>query len=630
MSDPIKHECGVAFIRLLKPLEYFTEKYGTPLYGLKKLQLLMAKQINRGQDGAGMGVIKLDPQFGQRYLARKRSNSKNAVADIFDEVNKDLKSLDKSNLNNALYLKEHFPYAGELMLGHLRYGTHGGNSLENLHPFLRQNNWMCRNLVLAGNYNLTNVDELFTQLIELGQQPKEISDNVTMLEKIGHFLDEENERLFKIFKDQGYSNFDITEKIKENLSVETILKNAFKRTDGGYNMVGMIGHGAAFVMRDPNGIRPSFWYANDEMLIVASERPAIATTFNVPYTKINEVTPGCALIINKDGSYNETRILEQKEKRSCSFERIYFSRGNDADIYNERKALGQLLAPTVIEKLENDIDNTVFSYIPNTASTSFYGILEGVNDWLKTRRTEQLMSENGTLTPERIKEILTYRIRHEKILVKDAKMRTFITNDADREDLVGHAYDVTYGIIKPNIDTLVIIDDSIVRGTTLKTSILKILGRLEPKKIIVVSSAPQILYPDCYGIDMSRLKDFVAFRALLELLKDTKQEQKLTEVYELCKLEMQKPVEDMVNQVNQLYNMFTQEQISEKIAEIVTPENFKPKVEIIYQTVENMHKAIPNHSGDWYFTGNFPTQGGVKIANRAFIYFMEKNTARAY
>jgi amidophosphoribosyltransferase len=484
--------------------------------------------------------------------------------------------------------------------------------------------------VLAGNYNLTNVDELFTQLIELGQQPKEISDNVTMLEKIGHFLDEENERLFKIFKDQGYSNFDITEKIKENLSVETILKNAFKRTDGGYNMVGMIGHGAAFVMRDPNGIRPSFWYANDEMLIVASERPAIATTFNVPYTKINEVTPGCALIINKDGSYNETRILEQKEKRSCSFERIYFSRGNDADIYNERKALGQLLAPTVIEKLENDIDNTVFSYIPNTASTSFYGILEGVNDWLKTRRTEQLMSENGTLTPERIKEILTYRIRHEKILVKDAKMRTFITNDADREDLVGHAYDVTYGIIKPNIDTLVIIDDSIVRGTTLKTSILKILGRLEPKKIIVVSSAPQILYPDCYGIDMSRLKDFVAFRALLELLKDTKQEHKLTEVYELCKLEMQKPVEDMVNQVNQLYNMFTQEQISEKIAEIVTPENFKPKVEIIYQTVENMHKAIPNHSGDWYFTGNFPTQGGVKIANRAFIYFMEKNTARAY
>ena len=630
MSDPIKHECGVAFIRLLKPLEYFTEKYGTPLYGLKKLQLLMAKQINRGQDGAGMGVIKLDPQFGQRYIARKRSNSKNAVADIFEEVNKDLKSLDKPNLNNALYLKEHFPYAGELMLGHLRYGTHGGNSLENLHPFLRQNNWMCRNLVLAGNYNLTNVDELFTQLIELGQQPKEISDNVTMLEKIGHFLDEENERLFKIFKDQGYSNFDITEKIKENLSVETILKNAFKRTDGGYNMVGMIGHGAAFVMRDPNGIRPSFWYANDEMLIVASERPAIATTFNVPYTKINEVTPGCALIINKDGSYNETRILEQKEKRSCSFERIYFSRGNDADIYNERKALGQLLAPTVIEKLENDIDNTVFSYIPNTASTSFYGILEGVNDWLKTRRTEQLMSENGTLTPERIKEILTYRIRHEKILVKDAKMRTFITNDADREDLVGHAYDVTYGIIKPNIDTLVIIDDSIVRGTTLKTSILKILGRLEPKKIIVVSSAPQILYPDCYGIDMSRLKDFVAFRALLELLKDTKQEQKLTEVYELCKLEMQKPVEDMVNQVNQLYNMFTQEQISEKIAEIVTPENFKPKVEIIYQTVENMHKAIPNHSGDWYFTGNFPTQGGVKIANRAFIYFMEKNTARAY
>lgn len=630
MSDPIKHECGVAFIRLLKPLEYFTEKYGTPLYGLKKLQLLMAKQINRGQDGAGIGIIKLDPQFGQRYLARKRSNSKNAVADIFDEVNKALKPLDKANLNNGLYLKEHFPYAGELMLGHLRYGTHGGNSLENLHPFLRQNNWMCRNLVLAGNYNLTNVDELFSQLIELGQQPKEISDNVTMLEKIGHFLDEENERLFRIFKEQGFNNFDITEKIKENLSVENILKNAFKRTDGGYNMVGMIGHGAAFVMRDPNGIRPSFWYANDEMLVVASERPAIATTFNVPYQKINEVTPGCALIINKDGSYNETRILEQKERKSCSFERIYFSRGNDADIYNERKTLGKLLAPKVIEKLNNDIENTVFSYIPNTAATSFYGMVDGVNDWLKIRRAEQLMEEKDTLTSERIKEILTYRIRREKILVKDAKMRTFITNDNDREDLVGHAYDVTYGVIEPNKDTLVIIDDSIVRGTTLKTSILKILGRLEPKRIIVVSSAPQILYPDCYGIDMSRLKDFVAFRALLELLKDTNQEHKLQEVYELCKIEMQKPVEDMVNQVNQLYNLFTPDQISDKIAQIVTPENFKPKVDIIFQSVENLHQACPDHSGDWYFTGNFPTQGGVKIANRAFIYFMEKNTARAY
>ena len=630
MSDPITHECGVAFIRLLKPLEYFTEKYGTPLYGLKKLQLLMAKQINRGQDGAGMGIIKLDPQFGQRYIARKRSNSKNAVADIFDEVNKTLKTLDKSNLNNALYLKEHFPYAGELMLGHLRYGTHGGNSLENLHPFLRQNNWMCRNLVMAGNYNLTNVDELFTQLIELGQQPKEISDNVTMLEKIGHFLDEENERLFKIYKKENLSNFDITEKIKENLNVENILKNAFKRTDGGYNMVGMIGHGDAFVIRDPNGIRPSFWYANDEMLIVASERPAIATTFNIPYDTIKEVTPGCALIIKKDGSYKETRILEQKEKLSCSFERIYFSRGNDADIYKERKMLGEMLAPTVINSLNDDIENAVFSYIPNTAATSFYGMIDGVNAWLKNRRAEVLMTEKDTLTSDRIKEILNYRIRREKILVKDAKMRTFITNDADREDLVGHAYDVTYGVIRPGQDTLVIIDDSIVRGTTLKTSILKILGRLEPKKIIVVSSAPQILYPDCYGIDMSRLKDFVAFRALIELLRDNHLEHKLTETYALCQAEMHKPVEEMVNQVNTLYNLFTQEQLSKKIAQIVTPENFKPEVEIIFQTVDNLHLACPNHRGDWYFTGNFPTQGGVKIANRAFIYFMEKNNARAY
>jgi amidophosphoribosyltransferase len=630
MSDAIKHECGVAFIRLLKPLEYFNEKYGTPFYGLKKLQLLMAKQINRGQDGAGIGVIKLDPQFGQRYIARKRSNSKNPVADIFEDVNASLAELDQDNLKNGLYLKEHFPYAGELLLGHLRYGTHGGNSLENLHPFLRQNNWMCRNLVLAGNYNLTNVDELFTQLIELGQQPKEISDNVTMLEKIGHFLDEENERLFKIYKQEGYSNFEITEKIKDNLSVENILRNAFKRTDGGYNMVGMIGHGASFIVRDPNGIRPSFWYANDELLVVASERPAIMTAFNIPYSEIKEVTPGCALIINKDGSYKESRILDPKPLKACSFERIYFSRGNDADIYRERKNLGKLLAPKVLEKLNYNIENTVFAYIPNTAATSFYGMIDGVNDWLKIHRSEVLMAEKDNLTQERIQEILTYRIRREKILVKDAKMRTFITNDTDREDIVGHAYDVTYGIIEPNQDTLVIIDDSIVRGTTLKTSILKILGRLKPKKIIVVSSAPQILFPDCYGIDMSRLKDFVAFRALLGLLKDNKLEHKLNETYELCKIEMHKPSEEMVNRVIDLYKLFTTEQISKKIAEIVTPENFEPEVEIIFQTVEDLHIACPDNTGDWYFTGDFPTPGGNKITNRAFIYFMEKNNARAY
>jgi amidophosphoribosyltransferase len=630
MSDAIKHECGVAFIRLLKPLEYFNEKYGTPFYGLKKLQLLMAKQINRGQDGAGIGVIKLDPQFGQRYIARKRSNSKNPVADIFEDVNLSLAELDQDNLKNGLYLKEHFPYAGELLLGHLRYGTHGGNSLENLHPFLRQNNWMCRNLVLAGNYNLTNVDELFTQLIELGQQPKEISDNVTMLEKIGHFLDEENERLFKIYKQEGYSNFEITEKIKDNLSVENILRNAFKRTDGGYNMVGMIGHGASFIVRDPNGIRPSFWYANDELLVVASERPAIMTAFNIPYKDIKEVTPGCALIINKDGSYKETRILDPKPLKACSFERIYFSRGNDADIYSERKTLGKLLAPKVLEKLNYNIENTVFAYIPNTAATSFYGMIDGINDWLKIHRSEVLMAEKDSLTPERIQEILTYRIRREKILVKDAKMRTFITNDTDREDIVGHAYDVTYGIIEPNQDTLVIIDDSIVRGTTLKTSILKILGRLKPKKIIVVSSAPQILFPDCYGIDMSRLKDFVAFRALLALLKDNNLEHKLNETYELCKIEMHKPSEEMINRVVDLYKLFTTEQISKKIAEIVTPENFEPEVEIIFQTVEDLHIACPDNTGDWYFTGDFPTPGGNKITNRAFIYFMEKNNARAY
>ena len=509
MSDAIKHECGVAFIRLLKPLEYFNEKYGTPFYGLKKLQLLMAKQINRGQDGAGIGVIKLDPQFGQRYIARKRSNSKNPVADIFEDVNASLAELDQDNLKNGLYLKEHFPYAGELLLGHLRYGTHGGNSLENLHPFLRQNNWMCRNLVLAGNYNLTNVDELFTQLIELGQQPKEISDNVTMLEKIGHFLDEENERLFKIYKQEGYSNFEITEKIKDNLSVENILRNAFKRTDGGYNMVGMIGHGASFIVRDPNGIRPSFWYANDELLVVASERPAIMTAFNIPYSEIKEVTPGCALIINKDGSYKESRILDPKPLKACSFERIYFSRGNDADIYKERKNLGKLLAPRVLEKLNYNIENTVFAYIPNTAATSFYGMIDGVNDWLKIHRSEVLMAEKDNLTEERIQEILTYRIRREKILVKDAKMRTFITNDTDREDIVGHAYDVTYGIIEPNQDTLVIIDDSIVRGNT-QRAIVKMLRESGATEVHVRISSPPVQWPCFYGIDFATRAELIA------------------------------------------------------------------------------------------------------------------------
>ncbi|MBC7426384.1 MAG: amidophosphoribosyltransferase [Bacteroidia bacterium] len=630
MSDSIKHECGIAFIRLLKPLDYYQQKYGSPLYGLKKLQLLMAKQINRGQDGAGIGVIKLDPQFGNRYIARKRSNSTNPVNDIFDGVNASLKELDKTKINNSYYLKESYPYAGELMLGHLRYGTHGGNSIENLHPFLRQNNWMCRNLVIAGNYNLTNVDELFEQLIELGQQPKQISDNVTMLEKIGHFLDEENERIFRKYKKEGLSNYDITEKIKEDLSVENILKNAFKRVDGGFAMVGMIGHGAAFVIRDPNGIRPAYYYQDEDILVVASERPAIATTFNAPYAQIKEITPGSALIINKDGSIAEKEIMKRREQKSCSFERIYFSRGNDSEIYAERKALGRILAPTVLEKIGYDLENTVFSYIPNTAATSFYGMLDGVNEWLKTNRAERIMAEKDSLTPEKISLILNNRIRREKILVKDAKMRTFITNDKDREDIVGHAYDVTYGIIRPGIDSLVIIDDSIVRGTTLKSSILRILGRLQPKKIFVVSSAPQIRYPDCYGIDMSRLKDFVAFRALLMLLKENNLEHKLNETYELCKLEMQKPAEEMVNKVNDLYNLFTPEQISDMVAKIVTPENFKPEVHIIFQTVENLNKSCPKNTGDWYFTGNFPTPGGTKVANRAFIFFMEGNKARAY
>lgn len=630
MSDPIKHECGIAFIRLLKPLDYYKDKYGTPLYGLKKIQLLMAKQLNRGQDGAGLGVIKLNPSFGNRYIARKRSNSKNSVADIFEEINQSYHAIDSEKAADVDWLKTNFPYAGELLLGHLRYGTHGGNSLENLHPFLRQNNWMSRNLVIAGNYNLTNVDELFQQLIDLGQQPKEVSDNVTMLEKIGHFLDEENQRLFDKFKEMGHSNVEISELIKENISIENVLRNSFKKIDGGFNMVGMVGHGDAFVVRDPSGIRPSFYWKSDEFLVVASERPAISTTFNVGFEEIKEIGPGNALIIKRDGRINEVNILAPLPSNSCTFERIYFSRGNDIDIYKERKKLGNLLAGDVLKSINYDIENTVFSYIPNTAATSFYGMLDGIYSWLDQYKLDKIIQLGANPPREELQKILTIKARREKILIKDGKIRTFITNDNDREDLVGHVYDVTYGVIRPDKDTVVIIDDSIVRGTTLKTSILRILGRLKPKKIIVVSSAPQIRFPDCYGIDMSRMSEFVAFRAVLELLKESGKENILNDVYRDCIHEMKKPSEEIQNKVLALYEPFTDKQISDKIAAILTPDDLVADVEIIFQSVENLHKACPQHHGDWYFTGNYPTPGGNKVANRSFIYFMEGNKARAY
>ena len=630
MSDAIKHECGVAFIRLRKPLEYYYEKYGTYWYGLHKLQFLMTKQLNRGQDGAGIGVVKLDPEYGARYLARKRSASKTALSDIFDDVSSTLKDIPKDQQFNADYLRKNYPYAGELLLGHLRYGTYGGNSIENIHPFLRQNNWMARNLMLAGNYNITNTEHLFRNLIELGQQPKEKSDNVLMLEKIGHFIDEENQRLFGILKSQGFSNLEITDKIKQEISIPNILKRSFKNVDGGYNMIGLLGHGDAFIIRDPAGIRPSHYYADDEVVVVASERAAIQTAFNLYPEQISELGPGNALIVKKDGSHSEVNIVEPTKRLSCSFERIYFSRGNDQAIYAERKELGRLLAQPVMDMLGNDLVDTVFSYVPNTASTSFYGLIDGIHEIRLKIQIDALSKIDVANNPEKVQEILSWRPRREKILVKDVKMRTFITNDTDREDLVGHVYDITYGVVKSWKDTLVIMDDSVVRGTTLKTSILRILDRLEPKRIILVSSAPQIRYPDCYGIDMSKMGDFAAFRAAVELLKDKGIESIMQDLYKEAVEELKKPADQQICVVQKLYEPLTAGEISQKIADMVKPKGLRAEFNILFQSVDKLHEACPNDLGDWYFTGNYPTPGGTEVANRAFVYYMEGRKERAY
>ena len=630
MSDAIKHECGVAFIRLRKPLEYYQEKYGTFWYGLAKLQYLMTKQLNRGQDGAGMGVVKLDPDYGARYLARKRSASKTALTDIFEEVGAALNDIPKEFRNDADYLRKHYPYAGEMLLGHLRYGTYGGNSIENIHPFLRQNNWMARNLMLAGNYNITNTDELFNALIDLGQQPKEKSDNVLMLEKIGHFIDEENQRLFGVMKAQGFTNLEISEKIKEEISLTNILKRSFKNVDGGYNMIGMLGHGDAFIIRDPAGIRPSHYYIDDEVVVVASERAAIQTAFNIYPEDVQELGPGNALLVRKSGHVEEVNILPPIERMSCSFERIYFSRGNDQAIYHERKELGRLLATPVMGLLGNDLVNTVFSYVPNTAATSFYGLIDGIHEIRRDLQAEALSKIDVKNEPERVKEILSWRPRREKILVKDVKMRTFITNDSDRDDLVGHVYDITYGVVKSWNDTLVIMDDSVVRGTTLKRSILRILDRLEPKRIILVSSAPQIRYPDCYGIDMSKMGDFAAFAAAVELLKDKGMASLLDKTYEAAKVELSKPASEQRCVVQDIYAPLADAEVSKKIAEMLKPKDLRAEFDILFQSVENLHEACPGDRGDWYFTGNYPTPGGNQVANRAFVNYIEGRKERAY
>jgi amidophosphoribosyltransferase len=633
MSDSIKHECGIALLRLKKPLQFYLDKYGSAFYGINKLHLLMEKQHNRGQDGAGVANIKFDMEPGDRYISRTRSIKKSPIQDIFDQINSRFKSIaedNASNLKDVNYLKKNVGFTGELFLGHLRYGTFGRNSIESCHPFLRQNNWITRNLVVAGNFNLTNVDELFEVLVRIGQHPKEKSDTVTVMEKIGHFLDVENDELYKNYKAKGLENKQIYAKIAEELDIEKILKRASADWDGGYAMAGLFGHGDAFILRDPSGIRPAFWFENDEIVVVASERPVIQTAFNLKVDDIQELKPGHALIIKKSGETTETEINSQKTKLACSFERIYFSRGSDKDIYLERKNLGRLVVKQVLDSIDYDLKNSVFSFIPNTAEVSFYGMIKGLEDHLNIEKINQIKALGSNPSDEEIESILLQRARIEKIAIKDAKLRTFITQDDSRDDLVAHVYDITYGSVREGQDNLIIIDDSIVRGTTLKQSVLRILDRLGPKKIVVVSSAPQIRYPDCYGIDMAKMGDFIAFEAAIALLKETNQMHIIDEVYAKCIKQIALPKEDVVNVVKEIYSPFTDEQISKKIAELLTPQSIKAEVDIIFQSVENLHRACPNHLGDWYFTGNYPTPGGNKVVNKAFMNWKENKNERAY
>ncbi|MBC7487646.1 MAG: class II glutamine amidotransferase [Cytophagaceae bacterium] len=629
MSDPIKHECGIAMIRLRKPFSFYVEKYGNGYYALNKLYTLMDKQQNRGQDGAGIAVIKLDVPQGTRYISRYRSVDPQPVAEIFEKVSKKYRKAlrdKKDKTLDAQWLLENVSFTGEVLLGHLRYGTHGANEIENCHPFLRQNNWRSRNLVVAGNFNMTNVDELFNKLIELGQHPKEKVDTVTVLEKIGHFMDEEAQHIFHQYKDK-YSNSQISSIIEDEMDMQRVLMRSCKDFDGGYAMAGIAGHGTAFVARDPAGIRPAYYYADDEVVVVASERTAIKIAFDVEFDAIKEVKPGHALIIERDGSYEEKQFIDQLEQKSCSFERIYFSRGSDPAIYSERKQLGRLLCPQILDAIDYDLENTVFSYIPNTAETSFLGVIDGVEEYL-SRYRKKMVGEN--LPEAELDKILALRPRIEKLVIKDNKTRSFITSDDGRSKFVSTLYDTTHNVVRKGIDKLVVVDDSIVRGTTLENSIIRMLDTLEPKKIVIVSSAPQIRYPDCYGIDMSRVKDFVAFRAMIELLKDTKQENLLEDVYEKCKASIKELSGNTVNHVKALYAPFSYEQFNQKIAEIITPKGCKAEIKVIYQTVDDLHKASPKHLGDWYFSGNYPTPGGNRVANKAFMYFMEGKTVRAY
>lgn len=632
MSDQLKHECGIALIRLLKPLDYYHKKYGTAFYGVNKMYLMMEKQHNRGQDGAGFASIKLDAEPGSRYISRKRSNAAQPIQDIFSHINNEINTVFNDHpeyIDDVAAQKKNLPFIGELLLGHVRYGTFGKNSVENVHPFMRQNNWMHRNLIIAGNFNMTNTTALFNNLIDLGMHPKEKADTITVMEKIGHFLDDAVNKLYKKAKAKGLTKIEASPYIAKKLNIQKILKKSSKDWDGGYAMAGLLGHGDCFVLRDPAGIRPTYFYKDDEVVVIASERPVIQTVFNVPFENVKELDPGHALIVKKSGSFSIEPVLEPLEKKSCSFERIYFSRGSDAEIYQERKELGRLLMPKVLQAINYDTQNTVFSYIPNTAETSFYGLVEAAQDELNKQKNEAILKEQGKLTKEKLEKIQSFKLRTEKIAIKDVKLRTFITEDSSRDDLVAHVYDITYGVIKPE-DSLVIIDDSIVRGTTLKKSILKILDRLNPKQIIVVSSAPQIRYPDCYGIDMARLENLIAFEAALELLKEGGNQNLIEEVYKKCKSQEHLNDTEVTNFVKEIYLPFTDDEISEKISEILKPEENISNVKIIFQTVENLHKACPKNLGDWYFTGNYPTPGGNRVVNKAYINFYEGNKERAY
>jgi amidophosphoribosyltransferase len=633
MSDRIKHECGIAMLRLRKPMEYYIEKYGTWSYGLQKMYLMMEKQHNRGQDGAGIAGIKLNVQPGNRYIFRQRSNIANSLKDIFDLIYKDIDTFTRNHsedIKNPAFIKENVPFACDIYLGHLRYGTYGSYNIDYVHPVSRENNWRSKNLVMAGNFNLTNVGEVFSSLVELGQNPVDFSDTVTILENIGHRLDEENEKLFRKFKMEGYSKKEISPLIEKNLDLSSILGKASRNWDGGYTMAGMVGHGDAFVMRDPAGIRPAYYYIDDEVVVVASERPVIQTIFNVRTDNVIELPPASSIIIRASGETTIVKIREETEQRKCSFERIYFSRGTDKSIYRERKKLGELLTHRVLKVVDYDLDNTVFSYIPNTAESAFYGLIKGVEDYLSQVKIDHIISRGKYLTREELEKIINQRPRVEKIAVKDAKLRTFITEDKSRDDLVGHIYDVTYGVIRRGVDNLVVIDDSIVRGTTLKKSIIRILDKLDPKKIVVVSSSPQLRYPDCYGIDMAKLGDFIAFKAAIELLKDSGMKSLIGEVYEEAVSELRKPVVEMKNVVKRIYKPFCPEEISKKISSMLRSDEIGAEVEIVFQSIEGLHEACPGHLGDWYFTGNYPTPGGNKVVNQSFVNYREGRDVRAY